>query len=560
MGAVTFAVDPRLLDCLQASQAFDCFVETGTFRGDTVNLACQRFPRVISVELSPTLHAAARERFREAHNVDLRLGDSPAVLRTLRAVLHEGATLYFLDAHWCEAEGTSGKLSQCPLPDELAAIGSINTQSTLLIDDARLFLAPPPYPHEISQWPSFDRVLLGLRALSDQHRVAVINDVIVFFPDALAAAITQYARTCGVDWLDAARSLAERADLRSELTRSQTQTDQEALAAKERVITELRAALNAHHATFTRLQPLMPLLRLAGGVGGLLFPKLGRLAHHEPLPIKLPKRRVWPAGEPAPSVALVTPSLRQAHFLEATLQSVLDQCYPSLEYVVQDGGSTDGTIDVLRRYDHRLHGWVSAPDRGQSHAINLGFSQTTGEIMGWLNSDDLLLPGALAVVADYFAKHPKVDVVYGHRVLIDRDGYEIGRWVMPGHCDKVLSWADFVPQETLFWRRSLWDMVGGVDETFQFAMDWDLLLRFRDAGARMVRLPHFLGAFRIHDAQKSCTQINDVGMGEMDRLRQRVLGRTVTRSEIRSALLPYLVQHIGHDLAFRVRRRMGAYR
>lgn len=177
--------------------------------------------------------------------------------------------------------------------------------------------------------------------------------------------------------------------------------------------------------------------------------------------------------------------------------------------------------------------------------------------MAWLNSDDLLLPGALNVVGEYFASHPEVDLVYGHRILIDEEGAEIGRWVLPPHSDKALSWADFIPQETLFWRRSLWDRVGGIDESFRFAMDWDLLLRFRDAGARMVRLPHFLGAFRIHGAQKTSAQINEIGMREMEILRKRVHGREVSTTEIRFALLPYLARHVVHDLAYRVRRRLA---
>src|SRR5262249_36979350 len=190
-------------------------------------------------------------------------------------------------------------------------------------------------------------------------------------------------------------------------------------------------------------------------------------------------------------------------FLERTLKSVLGQGYPRLEYIVQDGGSTDETAEVLERYRGLLHHCESAPDRGQAHAINLGFGHGTGEILAYLNSDDLLLPGTLHYVAHYFATHPEVDAVYGHRVLIDENDAEVGRWVLPPHNDALLSWADYVPQETLFWRRRIWDKVGAsLDETFQFALDWDLLIRFRDAGARFVRLPRFLGGFRVHAQQK----------------------------------------------------------
>jgi glycosyltransferase involved in cell wall biosynthesis len=236
---------------------------------------------------------------------------------------------------------------------------------------------------------------------------------------------------------------------------------------------------------------------------------------------------------------------------------VLDQNYPDLEYVVQDGGSQDGTVAVLERYADRLASWESRPDRGQSQAINLAFARTSGEIMGWLNSDDLLLPGTLAYVARYFDRHPEVDVVYGHRILIDEHDRQIGRWMMPPHDDEVLSWADYIPQETMFWRRRIWDKAGGqVDESFRFAMDWDLILRFRQAGARFARLPRFLGAFRIHTAQKTCAEIGSTGIQEMTRLRERMLGRVPGDAEVWSAVRPYLRRHVFTDLVWRIRRTL----
>lgn len=305
------------------------------------------------------------------------------------------------------------------------------------------------------------------------------------------------------------------------------------------------------------LSPLRRSLAFAGRhVRGVLGPRLGNLHQHPPRKLKWPGP--YATGFPVerlPSISLVTPSFQQARFLGRTIDSVLNQRYPKLEYFVQDGASTDGTTEVLRHYGGRLTGWQSAKDGGQSHAINLGFARTTGDIMAWLNSDDLLMPGALHRVAEYFACHPEVDVIYGHRILIDEQDLEIDRWVLPAHDDEVLSWADFVPQETLFWRRAIWEKVGGqIDESFRFAMDWDLLLRFRDAGARMVRLPDFLGAFRIHDAQKTSAQINDVGMGEMALLRRRALGQDVTWQQTRWALLPYLLRHVALDLAYRMKK------
>lgn len=258
-----------------------------------------------------------------------------------------------------------------------------------------------------------------------------------------------------------------------------------------------------------------------------------------------------------PLVSIVTPSFEQGDYLERTILSVLDQNYPNLEYFIQDGGSTDSSRVILEKYDDRLTGWVSEKDSGQSQAINRGFEQTNGEIMAWLNSDDLLLPGALNSIADFFNAHPEVDVVYGNRLLIDENDMGIGRWIIPGHDDNVLSWADFVPQETMFWRRQIWDKVGGhIDETFKFAMDWDLLIRFRDGGANFAHIPRLVGAFRIHEHQKTSAAINDVGHLEMDRIRERVLGRVPKMNEIRKAILPFLIKHVFVDLVFRVQQRL----
>jgi carbamoyltransferase len=215
-------------------------------------------------------------------------------------------------------------------------------------------------------------------------------------------------------------------------------------------------------------------------------------------------------------------------------------------------------VTVLRSYEDRLSGWRSEADNGQAHAINLGFGRTRGEIMAWLNSDDLLLPGSLVRVADYFARHPNVDVVYGNRLLIDEQGREIGRWILPGHDAHALRWADYVPQETLFWRRSIWEKVGGrVDESFRFAMDWDLLIRFMDAGARFAHLPHFLGAFRVHNDQKTSSAIESTGLQEMTRIRQRVWHRNPSDRDVRMGIASFMMRHVLVDLVHRVGSRLG---
>ena len=161
---------------------------------------------------------------------------------------------------------------------------------------------------------------------------------------------------------------------------------------------------------------LLPLTWLVRPVYRQLKPRLGVLNQYPPHELHVPASYSNKLSLAiVPKISIVTPSYNQSVFLERTLKSVLDQSYPDLEFYVQDGGSTDGTVDVLKRYSDRLAGWASCADNGQSHAINVGFSKTSGEIMAWLNSDDILLPGTLSYVANYFSRHPDVDVVYGHR-------------------------------------------------------------------------------------------------------------------------------------------------
>ena len=131
---------------------------------------------------------------------------------------------------------------------------------------------------------------------------------------------------------------------------------------------------------------------------------------------------------------------------------------------------------------------------------------------------------------------------------------EVGCWILPGHDSQVLSWGDYVPQETLFWRRRIWDKVGGhVDESYRFAMDWDLLVRFRDAGARFAHIPIFLGAFRVHKQQKTTAWLNDVGLEEMDRIRKRIFGRLPSQKEIRKAVFFFLLKHLWTHMNYRIR-------
>ena len=272
-------------------------------------------------------------------------------------------------------------------------------------------------------------------------------------------------------------------------------------------------------------------------------PRLWHYRQYAPHGLQVPSAyALQTAPENAPRIAIVTPSYNHARYLRATIDSVLAQSYPNLAYIVEDGGSTDGTLELLESYGDKIV-WRSERDAGQGSAINRGFARIDGEIMAYLNSDDILLPGALAYVARTFLAEPAFDVIYGHRIIIDEDGAEIGRWVLPLHDKKTLKWADYIPQETMFWRRRVWEKAGPIDESFRYALDWDFALRAQAAGFRFRRVPRFLACFRVHDAQKSTAMI-DVGNSEQRRLRESHLGYDPDQGEIHRATRGYLRRHV----------------
>lgn len=263
----------------------------------------------------------------------------------------------------------------------------------------------------------------------------------------------------------------------------------------------------------------------------------GDFRQHAPREL-VPERFPAPSGSPAetlPRFVIVTPSYNQAAWLEATMRSVLDQEGVRVDYIVMDGGSKDGSVEIIERYATRLAHWFSGKDGGQSAAIAAGLARADcgpDEVMAYLNSDDTLMPGALRFVAEYFARRPEVDAVFGHRVIIDAQGCETGRWFAHRHDPDLTLHVDLIPQETLFWRRRIYDRVGGIDPTFRFAMDWDLITRFIRAGARMARLPWFLGCFRWHDESKTATQSESVGAAEVERIRRAIHGRNISEVEV----------------------------
>lgn len=239
-----------------------------------------------------------------------------------------------------------------------------------------------------------------------------------------------------------------------------------------------------------------------------------------------------------PTITVVTPSFNQGRFLGATIESVLAQGYPALEYVIVDGGSQDGSREVIARYADRLAWSVSEPDEGQADAINKGFARTTGELMGWLNSDDLLLPGALFTIARAF-RDARVQAVCGWRECIDEAGAPVSSMAYPQPTAEVLRRRTLLPQETVYWRRSLWRALGPLDASLSFSMDVDYWLRMVDAGVVPRLIPEFLGAFRWHGAQKSATLL-EVEREELSRLLARANGLERVDVEALRASTPWL--------------------
>lgn len=202
-----------------------------------------------------------------------------------------------------------------------------------------------------------------------------------------------------------------------------------------------------------------------------------------------------------PSIAIVTPSYNTGRFIGPCVRSVLEQDYPHVDYIVMDGGSTDETVDVLKSFGPKLR-WVSQKDKGQSDAIVRGFQQTSGEILGWLNSDDTFEPGALRAVAEFFAANPDIDLVYGDADYTDTRDRHIAPCVHiePYSRERLFRYSDFLVQPATFFRRNIYDKVGGVDVSIHWAMDYDLWLRMVAAGAKVAYLPKLLAHFRwLHD-------------------------------------------------------------
>jgi glycosyltransferase involved in cell wall biosynthesis len=222
-----------------------------------------------------------------------------------------------------------------------------------------------------------------------------------------------------------------------------------------------------------------------------------------------------------PLVSVVTPSYNQAAYLEETIRSVLDQDYPAIEYIVIDGGSTDGSVDTIRRYADRIAYWVSEPDKGQADAINKGWSRCSGEIVAFLNSDDYYLPGAVSRIIETFSANPDIGVAYGQAQWVSEGGdpVQVSRVYVDGQ--EMLNRLPGLPQPATFVRRQVLETVGLLDATFHFALDGEFFVRAL-GNFQAMPIPEVLACMRLHSAAKSVA----AGLGfapEVLRIAQKVI-------------------------------------
>jgi glycosyltransferase involved in cell wall biosynthesis len=242
-----------------------------------------------------------------------------------------------------------------------------------------------------------------------------------------------------------------------------------------------------------------------------------------------------------PRITIVTPSFNQGQYIEETINSVLQQNYPYLEYIIIDGGSSDRSVEIISRNAARLFFWTSQKDNGQAEAIHQGFELGSGQILGWLNSDDTLTPGALLAVGKIFCQQPDVQVVYGNANMVDKNG----KIIRELHDVPFNRWAYVfgginMHQASVFWRRSIYHKVGGLQTSLNYAMDYDLFLRFANANAKFYYLNRCLANYRLHEGAKT---VKHRGMPSAEAISSK---RNLVRE-------PSLIYSCGH-LLFQMRR------
>lgn len=223
-----------------------------------------------------------------------------------------------------------------------------------------------------------------------------------------------------------------------------------------------------------------------------------------------------------PKITVITPSFNQGQYIEETILSVIRQDYPNLEYIIIDGGSTDNTVEIIKKYQNRIHYWVSEKDSGQSNAINKGLRKATGEIINWINSDDQLQPGALSIIAKHFVAHPDAAIVHGRIEYFGetRNYYSTN---LPKQ-DIETRYVSHIcmPQPASFFRKKLIDEQGYLDESLHFSMDTDLFIR---AGLHypLIQIEDVIARFRLHGTSKSVSAFSKTFLSDNKKIFSRVL-------------------------------------
>lgn len=205
-----------------------------------------------------------------------------------------------------------------------------------------------------------------------------------------------------------------------------------------------------------------------------------------------------------PKISIITPSYNQGSYLEETILSVINQGYPNLEYIIIDGGSTDNSVEIIKKYEKHLAYWVSEPDEGQTQAINKGFRKATGDLVAWMNSDDLYADEALNKVSKVYHKYPNSDVYSADKIHIDKNGNELYlQRYAPYRLDTFANDKMAMCNQACFWKRSVFDKIGYLDEEIQFAMDYEYFIRMGVNKLKFKHVPQIWGKQRYYEGTKT---------------------------------------------------------